>query len=112
VHFPGCTAFHQPASYVAFNLVTGQVAGIALSVFIAEDVAHIAELCVVPQFQGLGLGYELLRRSIELLRKAGARRISVTVTASNRGAVRLYTRCGFRQTRRFYAYVWKRVPSI
>lgn len=74
---------------LAFDLSTGQIAGISLSSFIAEDVAHIAELCVVPRFQGIGLGYELLRRSIEMLRKAGAKRISVTVTDSNRGAVRL-----------------------
>lgn len=112
VRFPGCAAFHQQASYLAFDLITGQIAGISLSSFISEDVAHIAELCVVPKFQGIGLGYELLRRSIEMLRKAGARRISVTVTSSNFGAVRLYTRCGFRQTRRFYAYVWERVPAI
>lgn len=108
VQFPGCAAFHQPASYLAFDLATGQIAGISLSSFIAKDVAHIAELCIVPRFQGIGLGYELLRRSIEMLRNAGAKRISVTVTASNLGAVRLYTRCGFRQTRLFYAYVWER----
>jgi ribosomal protein S18 acetylase RimI-like enzyme len=43
-----------------------------------------------------------------MLRGAGAERVSLTVTASNEEAVRLYTSCGFREARRFYAYVWER----
>lgn len=107
-HFPGCASFHRSASCVAFDRVTGQMAGVALSMFVATDVAHVAELSVAPQFQGVGLGSELLRRSVESLRKAGAKRITVTVTAANHTALRLYARFGFRETRRFYAYLWER----
>ena len=108
VQFPGCATFYRPASYVAYDPTTGQVAGMSLCNFIAGDVAHIAELCVTPQFQGAGLGYQMLSRSIAALLEAGAKRISVTVTAANEGAVRLYRRRGFRNARRFYAYVWER----
>jgi ribosomal protein S18 acetylase RimI-like enzyme len=108
IHFPGCAAFYAPASYVAFDVATGSVAGVSLSSFIAPDVAHIAELCVMPNARRAGLGYELLRKSTETLRSAGAKRVSLTVTGANEPAVKLYRRCGFRQVRRFYAYVWER----
>jgi ribosomal protein S18 acetylase RimI-like enzyme len=108
IHFPGCASFYGPASYIAFDAATGLAAGISLSSFVAGDVAHIAELCVIPHARRAGLGYELLRRSTDTLRDAGAKRISLTVTAANEEAVRLYTRCGFQEIRRFYAYVWER----
>jgi ribosomal protein S18 acetylase RimI-like enzyme len=108
VQFPGCATFYRPASYVAFDTATRDPAGILLSSFVAGDVAHITEICVTPHAKGAGLGYELLRRSAATLRDAGAKRISLTVTAANQEAVRLYTRCGFREMRRFYAYVWER----
>jgi len=107
VEFPGCATFYRPASYIAFDTATGQVAGISLASFVADGVAHIAELCVTPDARGAGLGYELLRQSAATLGGAGAKRIGLTVTAANEEAVRLYTRFGFRDTRRFYAYVWE-----
>ena len=60
-----------------------------------------------PEAKGVGVGYELLRLSIAGLRQRGAKRVSLTVTATNEGAVRLYLKCGFREVRRFYAYVWE-----
>jgi ribosomal protein S18 acetylase RimI-like enzyme len=36
----------------------------------------------------------------------GCDRASLTVTASNTGAIQLYQRMGFRANRRFAAYVW------
>jgi ribosomal protein S18 acetylase RimI-like enzyme len=107
VQVPGSAASYAPASYIAFHMSTGVVAGISLSCFVAEDVGHITEICVAPDARGAGLGYELLRQSISTLRGAGAKRVSLTVTSSNEEAVRLYTRCGFREARRFYAYVWE-----
>jgi len=106
VQFPGSAASYGPASYIAFHLSTGLAAGISLSSLVAGDVGHITEICVAPEAQGAGLGYELLRQSIAALRGAGAKRVSLTVTSSNEEALRLYTRCGFRKARRFYAYVW------
>jgi ribosomal protein S18 acetylase RimI-like enzyme len=108
VKFPGSATFSQAASFIAFDMATGLAAGMSLSSFVADDVGHIAEICVAPDARGAGLGYELLRQSITMLRGAGAGRVSLTVTATNAEAVRLYTRCGFREVRRFYAYVWER----
>jgi ribosomal protein S18 acetylase RimI-like enzyme len=107
VQFPGCGVFYRPASFVAVDLTTGWVVGIVLCSFVADQVGHITQLCVTPHAKGAGLGYELLRSSMETLRAAGARRISLTVTAANAEAISLYERCGFHDTRRFFAYVWE-----
>jgi ribosomal protein S18 acetylase RimI-like enzyme len=108
LEFPGSATFHRPGSYVAFDSATCGLAGISLASFIANEVAHITEVCVAPAARGVGLGYELLRRSVATLCGAGAQRISLTVTGANQEALRLYARCGFRETRRFHAYAWER----
>jgi len=107
VQFPGCGAFYAPASFVAWDLLTGWMAGIVLASFVADSAAHITQVCVTPHAKGKGLGYELLRQSISALNEANARTVSLTVTAANIEALQLYKRCGFNEVRRFFAYVWE-----
>jgi ribosomal protein S18 acetylase RimI-like enzyme len=106
VQFPGCGAFFRQGSFVAFDPRTTSMAGVVLTSFVADQVGHVTQLCVNPQMQGNALGYELLREAVRALRIYGARRVSLTVTASNEDAVRLYRRCGFREIRRFLSCVW------
>jgi ribosomal protein S18 acetylase RimI-like enzyme len=116
VRFPGSATFCRKSSFVAFDRFTGLPAGIALTNFVADGVGHIGELCVTPESQGYGLGYQLLREAVTALGLEGANRISLTVTAGNHSALNLYSRCGFREMRRFHAYVWEDLkppsPSI
>lgn len=107
VQFPGCGTFFKPGSFVAFDLVTGWLAGVILVSFVGDAVGHITQLCVAPTAQGRGLGYELLRQAVGALQSHGAKRISLTVTAANLDAIRLYERCGFQEVRRFSAYFWE-----
>ena len=74
---------------------------------IARDVGHITQICVSKQDRGIGLGYELLRHSLCALRAAGCRAATLTVTSSNRDAIRLYEQMGFRTLRIFSAFVWQ-----
>ncbi len=62
----------------------------------------------MPRLKGKGLGYELLRRSLLALGEAGCRQASLTVTAANQNAVRLYERVGFRLSHTFNALVWEK----
>ena len=55
----------------------------------------IAEMFVVPAFQGQGLGSALLTRAVEACAKAGYERMGLTVSDRN-PAKRLYERRGFR----------------
>jgi len=106
VQYPGCGVFYRPASYAAFEATTGQLIGISLASVVAPETGHIAQICVSPDVQGAGVGYALLRQSLNTLRDAQCRSASLTVTAANTGAVTLYDRVGFQTLRRFAAYVW------
>jgi len=106
VQYPGCGVFYRPASYAAFEASTGRLCGISLASVVAPECGHIAQICVSPDVQGTGVGYALLRQSLNTLRDAQCRFASLTVTAANTGAVSLYERVGFHTIRRFAAYVW------
>jgi ribosomal protein S18 acetylase RimI-like enzyme len=107
VQYPGCGTFYRPASYAAFDAVSGRLCGVSLASIVASGCGHITQICVGPEVQGTGTGYALLRQSLTTLREMGCRSASLTVTASNRNAVSLYERVGFRTVRRFAAYVWE-----
>ncbi len=107
IQYPGCGSFFRPASFVALETATGAVAGICLTSLVSSDTGHITQLCTSPAARGQGLGYEMLRRSLDALSRAGCRATSLTVTAANRNAVRLYERCGFTVRREFCAHVWE-----
>jgi ribosomal protein S18 acetylase RimI-like enzyme len=107
VQYPGCGTFFKPASVAAFDRLTGRLCGICLASMVMPYCGHITQICVAPGERGTGIGYELLRQSIALLRTAGCQKTSLTVTSSNREAVKLYENVGFSTTRKFFAYVWE-----
>jgi ribosomal protein S18 acetylase RimI-like enzyme len=107
VEFPGCGTFHGGASFLAWDRESGEAAGMVLSSFVASETGHISQLCVMPAARGAGLGKELLRMSSEALYRHGARRVSLTVTASNHTAISIYEKFGFRNVRTFFAYIWE-----
>jgi ribosomal protein S18 acetylase RimI-like enzyme len=107
VQFPGCGTFFQPASYAAFDAITGRLCGISLASMVAPACGHITQICVSSAVRGKGVGHELLRRSLMTLKEADCRGVCLTVTAANEGAVALYERVGFRTIRRFSAYAWE-----
>jgi len=105
VQYPGCGSFFGPASWAAVK--SGELLGISLASLVADDVGHITQVCVAPSVRGTGLGYELVRKSLMSLAVHGCRSVSLTVTSSNRPAVKLYERMGFANRRNFAAYVWE-----
>ncbi len=107
VQYPGCGTFHAGASLAAFERDGSELAGICLVSMVGAKAGHITQICVAPEWQGKGLGYELIRRSIAMLWEAGCARISLTVTSENRKASALYRELGFQPLRHFAAYVWE-----
>jgi len=107
VQYPGCGAFFRPASYVAFDAVKRRLCGLSLASLVAPESGHITQICVSHAVRGTGIGHALMRQSLITLRDLGCRSVSLTVTASNRGAVELYEQMGFETVRRFSAYVWE-----
>ena len=106
VQYPGCGSFFRPASFAAFD-ANGRLCGISLASLVAPESGHLTQICVLPEYRGLGIGRALIRRSLSKLGELGCRYASLTVTAANEGAVALYRRIGFRITHRFPAYAWE-----
>jgi ribosomal protein S18 acetylase RimI-like enzyme len=106
VQYPGCGTFMKAASFAAFD-PSGRMIGLCLSSTVGAGAGHVTQICVAPDRKGSGLGYELLRRSLGVLRESGCTEVSLTVTASNTEAVRLYERTGFHTMRTFSAYTWE-----
>ena len=64
--------------------------------WIIGDEAHINNIALHPEFRGQGIGEYVLRKIIELIKKAGAKFISLEVRPSNIPARKLYQKLGFR----------------
>ena len=59
------------------------------------DELHILQLAVAPLFRGRGIGSELMRYILNVMRKQGINRADLEVRASNRDAIDLYHKLGF-----------------
>jgi ribosomal protein S18 acetylase RimI-like enzyme len=106
VQYPGCGQFAPECSLMALD-GDGRARGMLLGTWVAAHSGHVAQICVEPELRGAGLGYELLRRGLLKFAGGGAECASLTVTAANRPAIRLYDWFGFRAVHHFDAYVWE-----
>ena len=105
---PGCGQFVPGASFVLRHPGSEDVAGAVLTSEVAQGVGHTTQICVQPGFQGHGLGRILMQTAADALRNLHFKELSLTVTAENKTAVRLYERLGFTTIRSFTAGVWPR----
>jgi ribosomal protein S18 acetylase RimI-like enzyme len=59
---------------------------------------HIDRIAVAPNYQGAGLGRQVLAQAIDALRTEGARRVCLSTQATNWRSRRLYEGVGFLRT--------------
>jgi ribosomal protein S18 acetylase RimI-like enzyme len=105
VRFPGCGVFDPEASWVLRDKRSGALIGMLLCSRVANDVAHITQLCVATAYRRQRLGIALLEHCIHHLTRAGFAAITLTVTEANQQAVKLYQDAGFFIRHRFDAMV-------
>jgi ribosomal protein S18 acetylase RimI-like enzyme len=105
---PGCGQFVPAASFVLRQPGTDELVAAVLTSEVFPGVGHTTQICVLPGFQGSGLGRMLMHTSAEALRSLKFRELTLTVTSENRTAVELYERLGFRTIKSFTAGVWPR----
>ena len=108
VRFPGCGVFDPAASWVLCDRRSHALIGMLLCSRVANDVAHITQLCVNSAYRRQGLGLALLNHCIDHLTRQGFAAITLTVTEANRQAVKLYQDSGFFTRQRFDAMVLDR----
>ena len=103
---PGCGQFQEHASFVLRAPHSHELLGVVLTSAVAPRVAHATQICVMPGYQGRGLGRRLVSATIAALRARQFTGLSLTVTAANERAVRLYEKIGFTRIKAFTAGVW------
>ena len=107
IRFPGCGLFDPEASLVARSRSTRAPLGVILCSRVRNDVGHVTQVCVAPEYRGRGVGQVLINLACAELQKRGCRALSLTVTEANIPAVNLYKRMGFAIHRIFDAFVWE-----
>ncbi len=105
---PGCGQFVPGASYVLHEPGSDELIAAVLTSEVSSGVGHTTQICVLPGYQGHGLGRMLMQTSAEALRSMKFRELTLTVTSDNRTAVQLYERLGFHTVKSFTAGVWPR----
>jgi len=103
---PGCGSFQPWASFVLRPVGSDRMVGAVLTSEVARGVGHTTQICIMPGYQGNGLGRLLMQTSIDALRARGFAELTLTVTSANASAVRLYENLGFRTIKSFAAGVW------
>jgi ribosomal protein S18 acetylase RimI-like enzyme len=107
VRFPGCGLFDAESSYAAVDRKAKNLIGLILCSRVRNDVGHVTQVCVLPEYRSRGIGEALLAATSANLRKRGFSMLSLTVTEANAGAVALYRRLNFESKRVFDAFVWE-----
>jgi ribosomal protein S18 acetylase RimI-like enzyme len=105
---PGCGHFVPPASFVLRQPGSDDLIAAVLTSEVSPGVGHTTQICVLPGYQGHGMGRMLMQTSGETLRSMKFKELTLTVTAENYGAVQLYEKLGFTKIRTFTAGVWPR----
>jgi ribosomal protein S18 acetylase RimI-like enzyme len=105
---PGCGQFVPGASFVLRQPGSDDLIAAVLTSEVSSGVGHTTQICVLPGYQGHGIGRMLMQSSAEALRAMKFRELTLTVTSQNAGAVKLYEKLGFITIRTFTAGVWPR----
>jgi ribosomal protein S18 acetylase RimI-like enzyme len=105
---PGCGQFVPGASFVLHEPGSDELVAAVLTSEVSSGVGHTTQICVLPGFQGHGIGRMLMQTSAEALRAMKFRELTLTVTSDNRTAVQLYEKLGFQTIKSFTAGVWPR----
>jgi ribosomal protein S18 acetylase RimI-like enzyme len=81
------TIAEQNGSLVGYQISTATQMG-----------GHLARLAVLPQFQGLGIGFSLTADTLAQFARRGARSVTVNTQNNNTTSLQLYQKAGFRMT--------------
>ena len=76
------------------SLREGRTVGFLLSNFVLDE-AQLLLICVSPDWQGVGVGGQLLKELINRSRDQGQKLIYLEVRSGNERAIRLYRSLGF-----------------
>src|SRR3977135_1245380 len=105
---PGSGQFVPTASFVLRQPGSDELVAAVLTSEVSPSVGHTTQICVLPGYQGHGLGRMLMQPPAEALRCMKFRELTLPVPSDNHTAVQLYEKLGFRTIKSFTAGVWPR----
>jgi len=105
----GCGQFDPEASRFACG-PRGPL-GVLIASRLSRANGHVCQVSVSPTAQGGGLGGTLVALALAAFQRQGLASATLSVTASNERAHRLYERLGFTVQRAFAAHAWARPPA-
>jgi ribosomal protein S18 acetylase RimI-like enzyme len=108
VRFPGCGVFDVESSFSAIHRPTNSLVGLILCSRVRDDVGHVTQVCLLPEYRRMRIGESLIASTATSLRNRRFSLLSLTVTEMNHRAVDLYRHLGFEEKSVFDAYVWER----
>jgi len=65
---------------------------------------HVISIAVLEDYRGKGIGTTLIKSAVEEIRKATGRECYLEVRTTNRGAIDLYTKLGFKVSSTLHGY--------
>lgn len=102
----GCGDFLPRVSRMAVHASTQRLAGILTLTVVRPRIAHIPQVGVGPNYQGMGIGTAIMEAAFRDLAAEGYEQVTLTVTDANARAVRLYERLGFESFKTFGAFTY------
>jgi ribosomal protein S18 acetylase RimI-like enzyme len=81
------TVAEGPGGLIGYQISTSSPVG-----------GHLARLAVYPQFQGKGVGYQLVHDLLKQFTRRGAQSVTVNTQFDNKTSLSLYQKAGFRLT--------------
>jgi ribosomal-protein-alanine N-acetyltransferase len=78
---------------------------------IGSKNGHLARLGVLPEWQGVGVGFSLVQNLLEQFRNWGTLRVTVNTQANNVPSLALYRKLGFQHVDEVYPVFQKSIQS-
>ena len=64
---------------------------------LSDEEAEIITMAIKPEFQQQGIGYSILIKKIQLIKKTGCEKIFLEVASNNIAGIKLYSKAGFNR---------------
>lgn len=87
----------DPGGQIFFAIDGDSVAGTVAMIPFEDDAFELTKMSVDPQFQGRGIGDDLMRACIEFTRTSDRTRIILESNTKQAAAIRLYRKFGFQE---------------
>ena len=82
--------------YCLIQEVNQEVSGFAIQTISLQE-AHLLNIGIMEKFRNKGLGQDLLNQIVLASKEMGSKKISLEVRVSNKAAIDLYSKSGFKK---------------